>query len=474
MKKKYFILGLGILFIFSAIGICLVKADTMSEEIIFHLDTTQINFTNDSLKQPINFHITTIDKNHDAGKRYFDYKVSATNTVLKDTRGSLKELNVAAGASATGTLDVTSTVSYNGSIMMTSEKTTSPGVYTGHAVVTFDYNLNPDLNSYTITLNNEGVESKIIVEPNKTPILPTPVRDGYKFLGWFTEANVQITNSTHITSNMTLFAHWKREYKVNCNLYGSTKNNSVYYDETANFKLTTPTRSGYVFAGWTGTDITEPTYTITVDTSKKKDYTFTANWIQETSPRYHLTPKTANGCTLNDWYIDLENSTTSNAYTVFLNVSGPVTTAAAPTWSTANQSDVDWTPLGSGSWTRGGGRYFNYARNFVGKFGDRTYTTHVYLTCNGQATYFYGTKHQAAHVTFTLDLNGGSGISTYVKNHNFGDKVDLTTWGTPTKTNQTFIGWATVSEKPTEIIKNFIVGAGGNKFYAIYIKSSNM
>ena len=42
--------------------------------------------------------------------------------------------------------------------------------------------------------------------------LPTPTRDGYKFLGWYTEATDgnKVTSLT-VTKNVTLYAHWEKE-----------------------------------------------------------------------------------------------------------------------------------------------------------------------------------------------------------------------------------------------------------------------
>ena len=43
--------------------------------------------------------------------------------------------------------------------------------------------------------------------------LPTPVRSGYTFLGWFTAATggAKVTSATLIDKNMTLYAHWQAE-----------------------------------------------------------------------------------------------------------------------------------------------------------------------------------------------------------------------------------------------------------------------
>ena len=43
--------------------------------------------------------------------------------------------------------------------------------------------------------------------------LPTPKRDGYKFIGWFTEAEggVKISKSTLVSEDVTYYAHWQQK-----------------------------------------------------------------------------------------------------------------------------------------------------------------------------------------------------------------------------------------------------------------------
>ena len=74
------------------------------------------------------------------------------------------------------------------------------------------------LNSYTITLDSTGgdIESDTITATYSKPYgyLPTPVKSGYEFLGWYTAE----TGGTHITGqtivetnkNHTLYAQWER------------------------------------------------------------------------------------------------------------------------------------------------------------------------------------------------------------------------------------------------------------------------
>ena len=87
--------------------------------------------------------------------------------------------------------------------------------------------------------------------------LPTPTREHYSFIGWFTaaEGGEEITADTEVKtlSNQTLYAHWSRNtYKVNFNANGgsvSTANKNVESGATYG-SLPAPTRTGWTFKGW--------------------------------------------------------------------------------------------------------------------------------------------------------------------------------------------------------------------------------
>ena len=66
----------------------------------------------------------------------------------------------------------------------------------------------------TVTFNPEKgsvSESTRRVEiGEKIGSLPTPTRNGYTFIGWFTEDNVQVNANTIINADITLHAHWNK------------------------------------------------------------------------------------------------------------------------------------------------------------------------------------------------------------------------------------------------------------------------
>ncbi|MBE6717398.1 MAG: hypothetical protein E7573_10820 [Ruminococcaceae bacterium] len=87
--------------------------------------------------------------------------------------------------------------------------------------------------------------------------LPTPTRQHYSFLGWFTEAEggTEVTAETAVTAlaNQTLYAHWSRNtYKVNFNANGgSVSTASKNVESGAKYgTLPTPARTGWTFKGW--------------------------------------------------------------------------------------------------------------------------------------------------------------------------------------------------------------------------------
>lgn len=78
----------------------------------------------------------------------------------------------------------------------------------------------------------------IIKEGDTLGTLPVITKDGYKFLGWYTEKNggTKVTSETKVTSDMTLYPHWQMSYCLpkdgRFNSY-----NKVAYSDTETFKF---------------------------------------------------------------------------------------------------------------------------------------------------------------------------------------------------------------------------------------------
>lgn len=120
--------------------------------------------------------------------------------------------------------------------------------------------------SITFNANGTGVTglpSTITVDYNAATAIPSsaPTRTNFTFKGWNTAANGSGTAYTagqsiaHLTTNLPLYAQWEAYPVVTYNANSGTGAPSA--DTVApgvyNIKTGTPTRTGYVFGGWTPT-----------------------------------------------------------------------------------------------------------------------------------------------------------------------------------------------------------------------------
>jgi len=110
---------------------------------------------------------------------------------------------------------------------------------------------------YTVTFNAHGgivtPKSGTTGEDGKLLVpLPTPTREGYAFMGWYTEDD-KVTDNTVFRENTAIHATWNIiHYTVTFDATGgtvtppTTKTGSNWEIDT----LPTPTREGYTFIGW--------------------------------------------------------------------------------------------------------------------------------------------------------------------------------------------------------------------------------
>ena len=69
-------------------------------------------------------------------------------------------------------------------------------------------------------------------------------------------------------------------YNITYNLNGGTATNpTYYYSDMMTITLNNPTKSGYYFVGWTGSNGDTPELTVTIPSGSTGDKTYTANWI---------------------------------------------------------------------------------------------------------------------------------------------------------------------------------------------------
>ena len=132
-------------------------------------------------------------------------------------------------------------------------------------------------NTYTVTFDPCGgsvvPESTNVTYDAAWPILPTPTRDGYRFVGWFTAASggteININSTYTIAANSTNYAHWVELVTAT---FKDGKTGKTLKTETLD-KGGTPTppeapeHAGYYPKGWT-----PPVSAISVNTTFTMEY----------------------------------------------------------------------------------------------------------------------------------------------------------------------------------------------------------
>ena len=165
------------------------------------------------------------------------------------------------------------------------------------------------VNQYTITYDldggtAEGNPDTYTVETDAFT-LKNPTRPGYTFTGWSGtgltgEDNLTVTIPKGSTGDRSYTAHWSlNTYSITYDLDGGTAsgNPDFYTVESSTITLNPPTRTGYTFIGWSGTDLSgSDNLTVTIPTGSIGNRSYTAHWSLNTySITYDLDGGTAFG-----------------------------------------------------------------------------------------------------------------------------------------------------------------------------------
>lgn len=162
-------------------------------------------------------------------------------------------------------------------------------------------------NKYNVTLNQQsgsgGSSSVQATYGSAMPSATMPTRTGYTFNGYFDatsggtkyyNANGSSAKNWDKTAAATLYAQWELvNYTISYDLKdGTVTGNPESYNVTTNtITLNNPTRTGYVFLGWTGSNGTTPQMTVTIAQGSTGNKSYTANW----GPIYNITYDLAGG-----------------------------------------------------------------------------------------------------------------------------------------------------------------------------------
>lgn len=146
-------------------------------------------------------------------------------------------------------------------------------------------------NEYDITFHSQGGSDVLGTSVAYQQLITKPAdpnRSGYTFAGWYKEEayiNQWDFALDKVVEHLTLYANWNlEEYSIAYDLAGgevSLANRETYTIETDDFTLMNPTKKGYTFIGWTGTDLNEKQESVTIAKGSIEDRLYTANWEKD-------------------------------------------------------------------------------------------------------------------------------------------------------------------------------------------------
>jgi uncharacterized protein (TIGR02145 family)/uncharacterized repeat protein (TIGR02543 family) len=289
--------------------------------------------------------------------------------------------------------------------------TTNPAVITmdGDKTLTAGFG-KQGARQFTVYFNSNGGGSapeKVIADSGSNITLPaqrTMEKNGYSFSGWNTNevgtGTDYIANASYfVKGEITLFAVWTpTSYNITYTLNNGTvtpANPMSYTIETATVTLNNPTRDGYTFTGWTGSNGTTPQTSVSVLQGSMGNKNYTANWALIT---YSIT------YTLNNGSVTPINPASYTVETSSFTLNNPTRDGYTFSgWTGSNGT----TPQVTVSVEQGNTGDRNYTANWAIKTYTLTTTANppdggTFLRSPNQTSYDYGTN-----VLVTATANAG-------------------------------------------------------------------
>ena len=235
-----------------------------------------------------------------------------------------------------------------------------------------------------------------------------------------------------------------RSYSITYNLDGgavSVANPTSYNVNSGDITLNNPTKEGYEFAGWTGSNGFVPSMSVTIQSGKTGNLSFTANWVKN--------------------------------YSITYNLNGGTVAVANPTSYNINSGDITLNnPTKEGyefsGWTGSNGT---------------TASTSVKIPKGSTGNKNYTGNWKANTYTVKFNANGGSGsMSNESFTYDTEKALTANAFTAPTATGYTysFLGWSTNSAATSatytdkQSVKNLTSTNNGTvNLYAIWSKTAN-
>ena len=107
--------------------------------------------------------------------------------------------------------------------------------------------------SFNATGGNVTPDSKMVSFNNPYGRLPIPIKEGFSFMGWFTDNNDEVTSESivNITNNHTLYAQWTaNKYIISFEPNGGSECPDITQDYNTPLIPPEPNKTGYTFVYW--------------------------------------------------------------------------------------------------------------------------------------------------------------------------------------------------------------------------------
>ena len=203
----------------------------------------------------------------------------------------------------------------------TNKYTFGPGAGTLTANWTpIKYNIKYELDGGVLSITNP---TEYTVE-TETFTLNNPTKEGYIFKGWSTSLtstssyNATMTVEKGSTGDKEFRAVWQIiTYNISYNLNGGTLTNvsnpTSYNTTTETFTLKNPTRKGYTFKGWTGSNGNTAQTSVSIAKGSMGNKSYTANWTPiKYNIKYELDGGVLSAANPTEYTVETETFTLNN------------------------------------------------------------------------------------------------------------------------------------------------------------------
>ena len=334
---------------------------------------------------------------------------------------------------------------------------------------------------------DDTVNEKIIKYNEKIEDIEIPNKEGYRFIGWeksngdIWDINVPLTEDTYVKAKFDII-HYDIQYNLNGGNLESE--NPTTYTVEDEITLVNPTKLGYTFSGWTGSNGNELQTRVTINKGSAGAKIYNANYSPNQDTQYTVIHKLMNldgrTYTTKDTEIlhgatDTKVKPQTNVYTGFDAPNEQLITIGADGTTTleykyqrkkykltlVNAADIETTtPTGE----------YYYEKEITLKAKEKTGHTfkqwstgetdrEITKTITGPLT--IEAIYDVNSYTISFDSKGGSTVNSIVKDYN----EEIGILPVPTKEQKVFVGWYE-DESYTNKIESTTKVTGNKTYYA--------